>query len=153
MVISDGFQIPIISMLSEVYNTSIVSLWFCEFIRLTGDVPDVFICDMSKVLLNAAAREFANCSGIAEYADILIKMHSESVPKIPPCCIRYDKNHFFKHVASCEALRNASKLQKEFYMHSVSLLMQSKSLAQAEFILVSVLAVAKCEFEGKKCLL
>lgn len=148
MVISDGFQIPIYSMLSEVHNTSVVSFWFCEFIRLTGDVPDVFISDMSKVLLNSAAREFANCSGIADYADILFSMHYENNPKIPPTCIRYDKNHFFKHVASCEALRDSSKLQREFYIRSVCLLMQCKNLKQAEFILVAILTVAKCEFKG-----
>lgn len=150
MVISDGFQIPIHSMISEVHNTSVVSFWLREFVRLTGDVPDVFVSDMSKVLLNSAAREFANCPSIADYADILFNMHFGSTQKIPSCCIRIDKNHFIKHVASCAALRDSSKLQREFYIRCVYLLMQSTNIKQAEFILLATLTVAKCEFQGKK---
>lgn len=139
-------------MISEVHNTSFVSLWLHEFVRLTGDIPDIYVCDMSQVLLNSAALTFAHCSGIAQYADILFKMHFESNPKVPNCYIRIDKNHFLKHIASCEALKNVSKLQREFYIRSICLLMQCKSLGKAEFILISILTVAKCEFKGEKYL-
>ncbi|XP_055308869.1 uncharacterized protein LOC129572793, partial [Sitodiplosis mosellana] len=150
LVISDGFQIPVHSMITDAHNTSLVSYWLREFVRFTGDTPNVFICDMSSVLLNSAAREFAKCDDISEYAEILFNMHTEPNIKIPKCYIRCDRNHFIKLVASCDALKEVSALQKQFYIRSVCLLMNCRRISQAEMILLSILTVAKSEFKGEE---
>lgn len=135
-------------MITETHNMSFVSYFLQEFIRIVGDVPNVFNSDMSMVLLNSAARVFANFANIQEYAEALFKMHSQEDPEIPNCFIRIDRAHLIKNVASCKALQNSSKLQKEFYVRSTCILMQSESLKKTEYVLLSLLSVAKSEYLG-----
>lgn len=128
---------------------SIVSYFLHEFIRIVGDVPATFNCDMSTVLLNSAARVFANFANIREYIDALFNMHFEENPKIPPCYCRVDRNHLIKMVACCKELKNCSRLNKEFYVRSVCILMKCESLKKFEYALRSILIVAKNEYFGK----
>lgn len=136
-------------MISEIHNMSFVSFFLHEFIRIVGDVPNTFNSDMSMVLLNSAARVFANFANISEYIDALFEMHFQQNPKIPACFIRIDRTHLIKNVASCKALQNSSRLQKEFFVRSVCILMQSESLKKAEYVLLSILCVAKNEYLGE----
>lgn len=136
-------------MISETHNMSFVSFFLHEFIRIVGDVPGSFNSDMSMVLLNSAARVFANFASITEYIDALFKMHFQKNPKIPACFIRIDRAHLIKNVVSCKALHNSSRLQKEFYVRSVCILMQSNSLKKVEYVLRSILIVAKSEYSGE----
>ena len=77
-VIADDFEIPVYSMLSEVHTMSHVTHWFNEFIRLYKDIPNEFVCDMSTVLLNAAAKSFAVCADINDYVDWLFNLIKHS---------------------------------------------------------------------------
>lgn len=105
------------------------------------------------VLLNSAARVFGNFSGIAEYIDALFNMHMDKNSTMPACFIRIDRAHLIKNVASCKALHSSSRLQKEFYVRSVCILMQCDSLIKAEYVLLSILNVAKNEFSGSSGIL
>lgn len=127
---------------------SLVSFFLHEFIRIVGDVPHIFNSDMSMVLLNSAARVFGNFAGIAEYIDALFNMHTDKNQKIPACFIRIDRAHLIKNVASCKALQNSSRLQREFYVRSVCILMQCDGLKKAEYVLLSLFNVAKNEYLG-----
>lgn len=108
-----------------------------------------FNSDMSKVLLNSAARVFASFASITQYVDALFKMHFTKDPKIPACFIRIDRAHLIKNVASCKALHNSSRLQREFYVRSVCILMECNNIKKVEYVLRSILCIAKNEYLGK----
>lgn len=150
-VISDeGFQIPIYSMISEVHNASVISYWFLEFIRMFDDIPNVFVCDISFALLNAAARTFGSSDDIWNYIETLFKMHTSiNEVKKPKCFIQIDRAHLINNVRTCNALSKSSFIVRNFYIRSVCLMLQATSLNQAELILKSVLTVAYAMYEGK----
>lgn len=101
-LIADDFEIPIYSMLSEVHTMSFLTFWFNEFMRLYNDIPDEFVCDMSKVLLNAAAKSFAGCADINDYIEWLFNLvkNSDNNGRNIKCFIRIDVAHLVKNIAS-----------------------------------------------------
>lgn len=142
---------PVFSMLSEVHNMNFVAFYFGEFVRIFGDIPSQFKCDMSLVLLNAAARSFENCANIFEYVDWLFGMHKNSNLsgcRKPTCYIRIDVAHFVKNVTSCDALKTKPAEQRQFYIRSLCLLIKCTSLTQAERISRAILVVAKSKTKG-----
>lgn len=150
MVISDGFQVPIYSMLSEIGTINHVEYWMNEFKRYFDDSPKQFTSDMSLVLLNAEAIAFGGCSNIYEYIDKLIEMHDENYDGTPPACfIRIDKAHLIKNVASCDPLKSIHHLVKQFYVYCTVLLMECTTLYEAENIISSILIVAYSETDGR----
>lgn len=150
-VISDGFQVPIYSMLSEVHNMNHITHWFNEFIRLFDDTPNEFVSDMSNVLLNAAARSFGNCRNISEYVEVLFNMirNPNDAVKKTECFIRIDIAHLVKNITSCDALKMKSAEQRELYIRATCLIIKSMGLQQAERIIHSILVVAKSETKGE----
>lgn len=137
-------------MLSASHTTSTISIYFNEFIRVFESVPDVFICDMSFALLNAAARCFGGSEDVWEYSEKLYEMckfPTKTVRK-PKCLLRIDRNHLIKDVASCDALKSATFYNRNFYIRSVCLVLQSSNLKQAEFLSRSILAMAYSKKEG-----
>lgn len=150
-VIADDFEIPLYSMLSEVHTMSHVTYWFHEFIRLYNDIPNEFVCDMSTVLLNAAAKSFAGCANIDDYVNWLFNVvkHSNNYGRNIKCFIRIDVAHFVKNLASCESLKCKSSDQKQFYVRATCLMIKCTSLPLAEKILTSILIVAKSSAKGE----
>lgn len=147
----NGHQMPVFSMLSEVHNMNFVAFYFGEFVRIFGDIPSVFKCDISLVLLNAAARSFGNCANIDEYVDWLFGMHKNSNLsgcRKPTCYIRIDVAHFVKNVTSCDALKTKPAEERQFYIRSLCLLIKCTSLTQAERISRAILVVAKSKNKG-----
>lgn len=137
-------------MLSEAHHASALSNWFTEFKRIFGDTPDVFVCDISFALLNAAAYAFASCSDIWVYIEKLFQMHSsDEINDIPKTSIRIDRTHLINNVSKCVALKASSFIVRNFYIRSVCLMLQATNLKQAELILMSILVVAYSKNEGK----
>lgn len=149
----DKCQMPVFSILLEAHNMNFISYCLSEFVRLFGDIPDIFKSDMSLVLLNAAARSFGNCANIDEYIDWLFSMHKNSKwsnMKKPKCYIRIDVAHFVKNLTTCDALKNKSAEQRQFYIRSTCLLIKCTCLTQAERILRSILIVTKSQNKGNQ---
>lgn len=144
------------SLLSEDHSANFLTFWLSEFVKTHGDIPKVFVCDMSMALINAAVRAFGLHANITQYLDTLFRMSSnqnESMRismKTPPCFIRIDFAHLMnlirknKSLASC----NAWQKVKDFYMRCVAILIQIRSLDFARAHIYSVLIVAKSKTEG-----
>lgn len=149
-VIADDFEIIVYSMLSEEHTMSHVTHWFNEFFRLYNDIPNEFVCDMSAVLLNAAAKSFAGCANIDDYVDWLFNLvqNNSNNGRNIKCFIRIDVAHFVKNVSTCDSLKCKSADQKQFYIRATCLLIKCTPLLQVEKILTSILIVAKSSAKG-----
>lgn len=150
-VIADNFEVPIYSMLSEVHTMSHVTYWFQEFVRIFKTIPNEFICDMSTVLLNAAAKTFAGCANINDYVDWLFNLlkYRNGNGREIKCFIRIDVAHFIKNLTECDGFKGKPAIHKQFYVRSTCLLVKCQSLEQAELILTSILVVAKSSAKGE----
>lgn len=156
IVISDGFQVSVNSLLSEDHSANFLTLWLSEFVKSHGDIPKLFVSDMSLALINAAVRAFGLHANITEYLETLFRLcNNQNDPilisvKRPPCFIRIDFAHLMnpirknKSLASC----NAWQKVKDFYMRCVAILIQINSLDYARAHIYSVLIVAKSKTEG-----
>lgn len=150
LVISDGYQVPVFSMLSERHDSNFISFWLVEWLRFGGSVPKEFTCDMSLALLNAASRAFGNCSSLDSYIESLFKYHlTPNASSITPnCFIRIDIAHLIHNVAACDALRNVRPKVKEFFVRCVCELIKITELGAAEWHIRNVLIVALSNTEG-----
>lgn len=138
-------------MLSEDHTLICVLRWFNEFVSLFQDIPDVFISDMSTVLLNAAAKSFGGCRDVSDYIDWLFNTLTKTGKdsrKIK-CYIRIDVAHLVKNITICDALKSKQDDQREFFIRATCLLIKCISIVQAEKILRSILIVAKSYVKGE----
>lgn len=138
-------------MLSEVHHQSHILYWFFEFIRYFDDVPDMFVSDMSTVLLNSAAIAFASCTNIFQYSELLfllIKNPNDPYTRKLKHQIRIDVNHLVKNITTCDPLKAKSSEQKQFFARATCLLIPVTDLAQARRILQSIMVVAKSKTIG-----
>lgn len=116
---SDGYQAPVFSMLSEKHDANFIHFWLTEWLRLGGSVPKEFTSDMSLALLNAAARAFGKHSSLDAYIDTLFKciLSTDDTTNVAPdCFIRIDFNHLMKNVTSSKAFTNVRPKVKEFFV-------------------------------------
>ena len=148
LVITDEFQAPINSMLSEVHNTNIITFWLSEWIRLGATIPNEYVSDMSLALLSGAVRSFTKQNTIADYIDFLYEMHTTQFIGNPGCFIRIDIAHFMKNVAQCKPLTAVRRKVKDFFVRCVAILVKMTSLPQAEEHIYSMLVVALSKTEG-----
>lgn len=145
-------------MLSEDNTANWLTYWMQEFIRIYGDIPKLFTCDMSLALIIAAIRSFGLHANITEYIDTIYNLLTnkhDSISglherKVPPCLIRIDFAHFMNNLRRLKSLKPFEKLPKikEFYMRSVAILIQAKSFEFAQGHIYSVLIVAKSKTIG-----
>lgn len=158
IVISDGFQLSVNSLLSEDHSANFLTFWLSEFVKSHGDIPKIFISDMSMAIINAAVRAFGQHANITEYLDTLFRMCSiqddatRISTKPPPCFIRIDFAHLMNLVRKNKSLASCNTWQKvkDFYMRCVAILIQIKNLDFARAHILSVLIVAKSKTEGKQ---
>lgn len=163
MVISDGFQLSIFSALSEDQSANFISFWLAEFLKTYGRTPKVFVCDMSFALINAAVRTFAEYPSIKEYLDIIFRLinrknnpisinlaHLELI-KVPRCIVRIDFAHLMNHLKRNPSLNAPGtwKKVKDFYMRSVAILIQARSIDFARSQIYSTLVIALSKTEGR----
>lgn len=128
-----------------------VTHWFNEFVRLFKDVPNVFVSDMSSVLLNSAAKAFGGCADVPDYIDWLFNTirNPDSNTRNVKCFIRIDVAHLVKNITTCDALKLKSSEQREFFIRATCLIVKCSGIIQAETILRSILIVAKSETQGE----
>lgn len=150
LVISDGFQVPVGSALSEKGKGNHLSFWLSQWVELADDIPNEFCCDMSMALLNSAVRAFALLPSVAHYIDYMfnIVVSKNSSAATPPCFIRIDIAHLMKDVAKCDALKNTPKKVRDFYIRCVALLLQTEDIDDARELIFSALIVARSLTEG-----
>lgn len=162
-VISDGFQLSIFSALSEDQSANFLTFWIAEFVKMFNHIPNIFVCDMSFALINAAVRSFAQCPSIAEYLDVLYHLINRAknpikisrshmrLIKTPLCLIKIDIAHLMNLLNKNKALNAPTiwKKSKDFYMRCVAILVQTKSLEHAEALIYSTLIVALSKTEGE----
>lgn len=151
LVVSDGYQVPVFSMLSEKHDANFIHFWLTEWLRLGGTVPKEFTSDMSLALLNAAARAFGNRSSLDSYIDSLFKCiisTDEDVHLAPDCFVRIDINHLMKNAASSTAFIKVRPKVKEFFVRSVAEMVKITDIAIARQHIYDVLIVAYSQTEG-----
>lgn len=154
IVISDGFQVSVNSLLSEDHSANFLAFWLFEFVKTHGDIPKVFVCDMSMALINAAVRAFGLHANITEYLNTLFRMCSNEneamqiIISRPPCFVRIDFAHLMNLIRKNKSLASSWKKVKDFYMRCVGILIQVRSLEFARAHIYSVLVVAKSKTEG-----
>lgn len=152
LVISDGYQVPVFSMVSEKHDANFITFFLMEWLRNGGSVPNEFTVDMSLALLNAVARAFANYSSLNSYIDALFKYHISSNSStsftVPNVFIRIDLAHLMKCVVSFESLRGVRPKVKEFFVRCVAELIKETSFKNAENHIRKVLIVALSKTEG-----
>lgn len=151
MVISDGFQVPIYSMLSEMNDANWLTYWMSEWVRRTSDIPNQLTSDMSMALLNAAVKSFTSCGSVADYIDLMFGLLQGNTTnrQIPHCFVRIDIAHFMKNVTSCEALRNKPKKMRDFFIRCVAMMLKIEDIELAKDHILSVLIVVTSSTEGK----
>lgn len=137
-------------MLSEKHDTNFISYWLSEWIRLGATIPNEFVSDMSLALLGAAVKAFTKQSTLSLYIDYLYQMHLSGAPINPGCFIRIDIAHFMKNVARCKPLINSRKKVRDFYIRCVGLLLKTKAIEDAKYLIHAILVVALSKTEGKK---
>lgn len=150
IITSDGSQVPIYSMVTEDHTMNHIAYWLNEFISLFGHIPDRFVSDMSKVLLNSAARSFGVCADIDDYCGQLFNLAKTNISeKQMKCLIQIDVAHFIKNICQCPSLKSHPH-QREFYIRATCLLIKCTYLKQAENMIHSilVLVVAKSVTKG-----
>lgn len=148
-------------MLSEDHTANFLTLWMSEFVKVHGDVPKIFICDMSFAIIIAAIRSFGLHPNLTAYLDTIFNLlNRKNNPtnnsikdslKVPPCLIRIDFAHLMNNIRRNKALNStgSSNLKvKDFYMRCVAILIQTRSLEYARAHIYSVLIVAKSKTEG-----
>lgn len=149
LVISDGYQVPVFSMVSERHDANFITFWLMEWLRHGGGVPKEFTVDMSLALLNAGTRVFANYSSLRSYIDALFKYHfSSSSFVVPNSFIRIDIAHLMKNVATSKSLHGVRPKVKEFFVRCVAELVKETELKNAEKHIRNVLIVATSKTEG-----
>lgn len=151
MVISDGFQVPVQSMTSELNTASWLTFWMSEWVRETNEIPNQFTADGSMAILNAAVRSFTTCSSVSDYVDLMFNLLcNRSVNRpIPQCFVRTDIAHFMKKLTSCDALKNAPRKVRDFFIRCVAIMMQIDNIEEARSHIYSLLVVATSSTEGK----
>lgn len=106
-MISDGYLAPVFSMLSEIHNANFIGFWLKEFLRLGDSIPNEFVVDMSKALLNAAVNAFTSHLNLKCYINALFSKCSDNTTKLTAeCFIRIDIAHLMKAVATCKHFCN-----------------------------------------------
>lgn len=150
MVISDGFQVPVYTMLSELNDANWLTYWMSEWVRRTGDIPNQFTSDMSMALLNAAVRSFTSSGSVAEYINLMFDiLRGNTVNRpIPHCFVRIDIAHFMKNVTTCDSLKSSPRKVRDFFIRSAAMMMKINDLQEARQHLYSVLIVATSSTEG-----
>lgn len=150
MVISDGFQVPVQSMTSELNTANWLTYWMSDWVRETSEIPSQFTADMSLAILNAAVRSFTSCSSVADYINLMIDLVCKRAVNrpIPECFVRIDIAHFMKNVTSCEALKNSPRKVRDFFIRCVAIMMKMDSIEEVRHHIYSVLIVATSSTEG-----
>lgn len=148
MVIHDGYLAPVFSMLSEIHNANFIGFWLKEFVRLGGSIPNEFVVDMSKALLNAAVNAFTSHLNLKSYIGALFSKCSDNTNKAPECFIRIDIAHLMKAVADCKHFVNKKPRVRETYLRCIGLIVQQKDLNEIRKIIYSMLVMAYSETEG-----
>lgn len=154
MVISDGYQTPINSMLSEAHNANIINFWLNEWIRNGATIPNEFVCDMSLALLNAGVRAFAKEWSVHDYVNTVYQLvnakeNNMAPPRpVPSCFIRIDLFHLMQDVFNHKALKDKPKKVMDFFIRCVALLTKMDSLQEAREHIKAVLITAYSEMEG-----
>lgn len=150
MVISDGFLVPIQSMLSEQNDANWITYFMSEWVRETSEIPNQFTSDMSMALLNGAVKSFASCGSVADYVrqlfDLLCNVTTNA--PTPKCFVRIDVAHFMKNLTSCDLLKNSPKKVRDFYIRSVAYMMKIVNFDEARQHIRSILIVARSKTEG-----
>lgn len=151
MVISDGFQVPVHSMLSELNDMNWITYYLSDWVKRTSDIPNQFTSDMSMALLNGAVKSFTSCGGVADYIKVMFDLLQGNTQnrQIPQCFIRIDIAHLMKNVTSCDALHNKPKKMRDFFIRCVAWLLTIDDIKQAKEHIFSVLVVATSSTEGK----
>lgn len=132
LVVSDGFQVPVFSMLSEKHDANFIHFWLTEWLRLGGSVPKEFTSDMSLALLNAAARAFGKHPSLDSYLDTLFKCiisNESDTNLVPGCFVRIDFNHLMKNVTSSKAFVSVRPKVKEFFVRCVAEMIKITDIA------------------------
>lgn len=152
MVISDGFQVPVYSMLSEMNDANWITYWLSEWVRSTSNIPNQFTSDMSMALLNGGVRAFTSCASVSDYIELMFDLLLQTTAnrQIPFCFIRIDIAHLMKNVTTCDALHNKPKKMRDFFIRCVALLVLITDINEARDHILSVLIVARSLTEGKK---
>lgn len=138
-------------MLSEMHDTNFISFWLSEWIRKGASIPDEYVCDMSLALLGAGVIAFTKQSTLSLYIDYLYQMHLTGCPPDPGCFIRIDIEHFVKNVSRCKPLATTRRKVRDFYIRCVALLIKTKTLEDAKFLVHAIVVVALSKTEGKIC--
>lgn len=156
MVISDGFHVPIHSMVSEFTDTKWIRYWMDDWVVRTSEIHNQFTSNMSMDLLNGAVKSFTSYAGVADYIEVMFELlqgNNQNSRQIPRCFVRIDIAHFMKNVTTCVPLHNKPKKMRFFFKRLVAWLLTIKNLEQAKAHIFSVLVVATSLTEGKLLML
>ncbi|KAK5649722.1 hypothetical protein RI129_000751 [Pyrocoelia pectoralis] len=147
-------QIPVTQMLSESHNTDSIAMWLLLWKRQGALVPKVVVCDHSWALLGALCWAF-NLMYLKAYMSnmfsILISTHNPNLRckgVVPACFIRVDYAHVIKIVSHWESMRKKPRRFREFYLHSMSILIKCTRLSESEKLIKALFVLANSEFIG-----
>lgn len=148
MTIYDGYLAPVFSMLSEIHNANFIGFWLKEFIRLGGSIPNEFVVDMSKALLNAAVNSFTSYLNLKSYIKVLFSKNFDDTTPTPECFIRIDVAHLIKAVSNNKHFADKKPKVREMYIRCIGLILQETDLMEVRKIIFSVLVMTYSATEG-----
>lgn len=148
LVISDGYLVPVFTMLTEIHNANFIAFWIKEFLRLGGSIPNEFCVDMSKALLNASVCALTSFSSLTDYINALFGLNFHPQNSVPACFIRIDIAHLLKNVATSKHFINSKSKVRETYTRCVGLILKETEFQKIHDIIFSVLIMAYSSTEG-----
>lgn len=149
LAISDKFQVPVESFLSERNNGNSLTWWTSEWVARSEDIPNQFTCDMSMAWLNAVARSFGFSPSVAHYIDTMFDLATGvQTNQLPPCYIRIDVAHLIKNVVTTDSLKTVRKKVRDFYIRCVGILLKTDNIEEAKDFITKVLLIANSTTEG-----
>lgn len=125
-------------MISTAQNTNAILYWLNEFIRVSRthkknfSFPKEVITDFDRALMGAVVKAFTGQDSLVDYLSICFDLLQNKKHKLPRSLIRLDICHFMNVVAKWKFWSNYPARVKEFYMRSIALLRNQKTLKGIE---------------------
>jgi len=131
------FSVAHTCMFSARHNNNAIAFWLSEWSR-EDDIPapHTIVTDNSLTLIMVCVKTFTQYSTLCIYLQVCsdLLMKSNLTPNIPHCYIRLDFNHIMHSVSSRDELRGKPKRFKNFYLHSLGLIIACTDFDDAKYL-------------------
>lgn len=125
-----------------------ISYWLNQWIKSGAALPHEMVCDYAYALIGAITLSYCQMSR-SDYCDTCLKVLQKKEVFIPGVYIRLDIAYFTKMISHWKCLGKGRV--KEFFIRSLILLVESRTLKQFEDTFIKMSVIASSETDGLEC--